>query len=192
MPAALVRLIQTEFIEICWKISTSSLMVRWPQISMLTCILTTGNFIPKYVVILGGFQNIRGPSTGRLGSKVREIQQDNGYGATSTVPKTARTYCQDAVHNLSYIHSLQVGTGFNILLEMEIAEDMIRAAIPLTNVGLPFCLSYQLKGVCNSNYGGQNTHIVLLDREHILLAALENQLCGAATTPVLKIDTGLI
>ena len=159
---------------------------------MLTCTLTTGNFIPEYVVILGVFQDIRGPWTGRMGIKASDIKQDNGYGAIDTVQKTARKSCKYIVHNLLSIQYLQVGTRLKIRIETDISEEMIGESITLTNAGLPFCMSYHLKGVCKSNCGGRNAHRRLLTSEHVLLAEFKTQLCGAAPPPVLKIDAGFL
>ena len=69
---------------------------------------------------------------------------------------------------------------------------MIGNPTTLTNAGLPFCMSYHLKGVCNSNCGGRNAHRRLLTSEHVLLEEFQTQLCGAAPLPVLKVDVGLL
>ena len=55
MPAALVRLIQTEFKEIFRQVFTSHLPVRWLHLTPLIRTLTTVHFRPDTVTMPGGF-----------------------------------------------------------------------------------------------------------------------------------------
>ena len=57
MPAALVRLIQTEFNESFRQVSTSHLPVRWTHLTPLTRTLTTGHFRPDMVTMTGGLRH---------------------------------------------------------------------------------------------------------------------------------------
>ena len=57
MPAALVRIIQTEFNESFRNVFTSHLPVRWPHLTLLIRTLTTGNFRPDTVTMPGAFQH---------------------------------------------------------------------------------------------------------------------------------------
>ena len=57
MPAALIRLIQTDFNESFCQVFTSHLPVRWPHFTPLIRTLTTGHFHPDTVTILGGFRH---------------------------------------------------------------------------------------------------------------------------------------
>ena len=56
MPAALVRLIQTEFNESFRQVFISHLPVRWTHLTPLIITLTTGHFRPDTVTIPGGFR----------------------------------------------------------------------------------------------------------------------------------------
>ena len=62
-------------------------------------------------------------------------------------------------------------------------ETMKQAAIatstpvPQTADGHPFCLSYHLKGVCNSNCGGRHAHRPLSPHERGILSAWKYRLC---------------
>ena len=56
MPAALVRLIQTNFNESFRQVFTSHLPVRWPHLTPLIRNLTTGNFRHDTVTMPGGFR----------------------------------------------------------------------------------------------------------------------------------------
>ena len=56
MPAALVRLTQTEFNESFRQVFTSHLPVRWPQLTPLIRTLTTRHFRPDTVTMPSGFR----------------------------------------------------------------------------------------------------------------------------------------
>ena len=56
MPAALVRIVQTEFIESSRQVFTSHLPVRWPHFTPLIRKLATGHFHPGMVIMPGGFR----------------------------------------------------------------------------------------------------------------------------------------
>ena len=55
IPAALVRLIQTEFNKSFRQVFTSHLPVHWPHLNPLIRTLTTGHFHPDTVTMPGGF-----------------------------------------------------------------------------------------------------------------------------------------
>ena len=57
MPAALVRLIQTEFNESFCQVFTSHLPVHWPHFTPLIRTLTTRYFHPDTITMPGGFQH---------------------------------------------------------------------------------------------------------------------------------------
>ena len=111
-----------EFNESFRKVFTSALPVSWSQITTLTHTLSTRHFKPEFVVIPGGFQDIRGPSTGRLGSKPRAPLQNNGYRGTRHRQKTVKKAVQESVHNLVPIPSLQVGIMFKLWIAIDMAE----------------------------------------------------------------------
>ena len=56
MPAALIRLIQTDFNETFCQVFTSHLPVCWPHFTPLIRTLTTGHFHPDIVTMMGGFR----------------------------------------------------------------------------------------------------------------------------------------
>ena len=55
MPAALIRLIQTEFSKSFRQVFTSHLPVRWPHLTPLIRTLTKGQFRPDTITMPGGF-----------------------------------------------------------------------------------------------------------------------------------------
>ena len=57
MPAALVRLIQTEFNESFCQVFTSHLPVHWTHFTPVIRTLTAGHFHPETVTMLGGFRH---------------------------------------------------------------------------------------------------------------------------------------
>ena len=56
MPAALVRLFQTEFNKSFHQIFNIHIPVRWPQFTPLIKTLTTGHFLPGTVTMSGNFR----------------------------------------------------------------------------------------------------------------------------------------
>ena len=56
IPAALVRLIQTEFNESSRQVFTNHLPLRYPHLTPLIRTLTTGHFRPDTVTMPGGFR----------------------------------------------------------------------------------------------------------------------------------------
>ena len=127
-----------------------------------------------------------------LGSKTRGTPQVNGGGSTVATQKMERTAGQEAVHNPSPIHYFQVGTGFKLRLAMYMEEEMMGAAVHLTNAGRPFCLSYHPKCACHSNCGGRHVHRCVFVRKRGLVAACKYQFCGEVSPLVLKVDLGLL
>ena len=79
------------------------------------------------------------------------------------------------MHNPAPIQSLQVDLGFKHRLVMDMAKDMTRTAVQLTNASCPFCLSYYLKDVCNSNCGRRHVHRRLSTTNYVLLAVWKEQ-----------------
>ena len=96
--------------------------MRWTQIATLTRTFNTGNVRTEYMVMPGGFQDIRGPSTGRLGIKPRAPLQNNGYRGTRHRHKTVKKAVQESVQNLVPIPSLQVGIMFKLWIAIDMAE----------------------------------------------------------------------
>ena len=71
---------------------------------------------------------------------------------------------------------------------MEQSDRTTGAPVPQTDDGRPFCLSYHLKGMCNSNCGGRHTHRTLSQHEQGVLSAWKSRFC-AAPPPVTKITS---
>ena len=65
-------------------------------------------------------------------------------------------------------------------------EKATGAPVPQTDDGRPFCLSYHLKGVCNSNCCGRHAHRTLYPHEQGVLSAWKSQFC-TAPPPVTEI-----
>ena len=70
---------------------------------------------------------------------------------------------------------------------MEQATITTGLSVPQTADGCPFSLSYHLKGVCNSNFGGHHAHMTLSPHERGILSAWKSRFC-AETHPVTEIS----
>ena len=73
--------------------------------------------------------------------------------------------------------------GFRLQQSMEQSNVTTGSPVPQTNDGRPFCLSYHLKGVCNSNCGGCHAHRTLSPHERGTLSLWKSCFC-AETHPV--------
>ena len=172
MPSALVRLTQTDFNESFRKIFTSHLPVRWPHLTPLIRTLTTGHFRPDAVTMPGGFQHnlpvvITPHRATALTQRTAPVQRvGDDHTATSQV----------AVQNPNPLPHLQVGPGFRLRQSMDQSTIAIGTPVPPIADGHLFCLSYHLKGVCNSNYGGRHAHIPLSLHEWFILSARKYRL----------------
>ena len=69
---------------------------------------------------------------------------------------------------------------------MEQASEATGTPVPQTDDGLSLCLSYHLKGVCNSNCGGCHTHRTLSSHAQGVLRACKSRYC-AEQPPVAEI-----
>ena len=168
MPAALVWLIQTEFNESFLQIFTSHLPVQWPHFTPLIWTLTTWHFHPGTVTMPGGLRHslptaVTAHRTAASPHKTLTPAQRGGGGYTAT--------SQVAVQNPAPLPHLQVGSGFRLRQSMEQAADVTGTPVPQTDDGRPFCLSYHLKGVYNSNCGGRHAHRTLSLYEQGVLSA---------------------
>ena len=109
MPAALVRLVQTDFNESFRQVFTSHLLVRWPHLTPLIRTLTTGHFRPDTVTMPGGFRHnvpTAPPSYMSAAPQNRATAQRGGDEHTAT--------SQVAVQNPNPLPHLQVGPGFRL------------------------------------------------------------------------------
>ena len=74
---------------------------------------------------------------------------DVGGGTTRLTNPTIQV--QEVVTNPESIPQIQVGPLLKLYLAMDITEEMTGEAVSLTDDNHPFCMSYHLKVVCNSN-----------------------------------------
>ena len=93
---------------------------------------------------------------------------------------------QVAAQNPAPLPSLQVRPGFRIWKSMEQAAETTSIPVPKIDDRRPFCLSYHLKGMCNSNCGGRHAHMTLSSHKQGVLSAWKSRFC-AAQPPVTKI-----
>ena len=166
MPAALVQLIQTEFNESLRQVFTSQLPVHWPHFTPLTRTLTTAHFHPDTITMLGGFRH-------NLPSAIMPHRNTASPYKKSTAQRGREQYTAPAqveVQNPTPLTHLQVGLGFRLLQSMEKSEKATGAPVPQNDDGRPFCLSYHLKGVCNSNCGGRHAQMTLSPHEQGVLS----------------------
>ena len=173
MPAALVRLIQTEFNKSFQKVFTSHLPVRWPHLTPLIRTLTTGNFRPNTITMPDGFRlNVPTAlaSYRATAPLYRAPSQRGGDEHTAT--------SQVAVQNPNPLPHLQVGPGFRLRQSMEKVTIATGSPVPQKADGRPFCMSYHLKGVCNSNCGGRHAHRTLYPNERGILSARKSRFCA--------------
>ena len=180
---ALVRLVQTEFNKSFRQAFTSHLPVRCPHLTPLIRTLTTGHFRPDTVTIPSGFRlnfPTAPPSYRSAAPQNRAPAQQGGDKHTAT--------SQVAVQNPNPLLHLQVGPGFRLRQSMEQSNVTTRSPVPQTADGHTFCLSYHLKGVCNSNCDGRHAHITLSPHERGTLSAWKSRFC-AETHPVGEIST---
>ena len=101
--------------------------------------------------------------------------------------ETSTHATQVAVQNPAPLPQLQVGPGFRLRQSMEQAADVTVTPVPQTDDGRPLCLSYQLKGVCNSNCDGCHAHRKLSSHKKGVLIAWKLIFC-AAQPPVSEIS----
>ena len=87
------------------------------------------------------------------------------------------TTSQVTVQNPNPLPHLQVGLGFRLRQLMEQATILTGSPVPQTADGLPFCLSYHLKGVCDSNCGSRQAHRALSPHERGILSAWKYRFC---------------
>ena len=95
---------------------------------------------------------------------------------------------QVAVQNPNPLPHLQVGPGFRLRQSMEQSNITTGSPVTQTADGHPFCLSYHLKGVCNSNCSGRHAHRTLSPNERGILSAWKSRFC-TETHPVAEIST---
>ena len=126
-----------------------------PTLPPLFCTLATGHFHLGTVTMTGGFGHILAISvkTHRSAAPPHKTSTTahlggEAYTATSKV----------AVQTPAPLPHLQIGPRFRLRQSMEQAAETKYMPVPQTDDGFPFCLSYHLKGVCNSNCGGHHAH----------------------------------
>ena len=90
------------------------------------------------------------------------------------------------VQNPAPLPHHQVGPGFRLRQSMDQAEETTGMPVTQTDDSRPFCLSYHLKGVCNSNYGDRHAHRTLSSHEQGVLSAWKSRFC-TTQPPVNKI-----
>ena len=160
------------------KVLTSHLPVRWPHLTPLIRTLTTGHFRPYTVTMPGGFRLnvLTAPASYRATPPLhRSPAQRGGDEHTAT--------SQVAVQNPTPLPHLQVGPGFRLRQSMEQATIATGSLVPQAADCRPFCLSYHLKGVCNSNCGGRHAYRTLSPHKRGILSAWKSRFC-ADTHPV--------
>ena len=95
---------------------------------------------------------------------------------------------QVAVQNPNPLPHLQVRPGFRLRQSMEQSNVTTGSPVPQRSDGRPFCLSYHLKGVCNSNCGYRHAHRTLSLHEQGTLSTCKSRFCSE-THPVAENST---
>ena len=146
--------------------------MRWPHLTPLIRTLTTGHFRPDTVHMTGGFQhNVPAALTPHRATAPTQRAPAQRGGDDHTA------ISQVAVQNQNPIPHLQVGSGFRLLKSMEQAVIATGTPVLQTADGRPFCLSYHLKGVCNSKWGGRHAHRPLSPHKWGILSAWKSLFC---------------
>ena len=101
-----------------------------------------------------------------------------------------RNQCQEEEQNPYPAPLLQVGPGF--LIRRVIDDTASQGVdIPETDDGRHFCLSFHLKGMCNSNCGGRHSHRALSQSKFGRLVGWCEKFCSEeAAPPVREVDAG--
>ena len=60
--------------------------------------------------------------------------------------------------------------------------------VPITDDNHPLCMSYHMKGVCNSNYDGRHAHRRLYSMGHVRLSAWKEKFYGSVLPLVMDMD----
>ena len=128
----------------------------WPGCERLCWELATGNFGPENIAPPGAFTPqepaARSPSTGTCTSTPppdpARVPPGRDGRNTQTTSQTQKPW--PATH-------LKVDLDYQICRTINAAADF-DIGMPETDDSRHFCLSCNLKGVCNSNCGGRNSH----------------------------------
>ena len=112
----------------------------------------------------GVFRDTTRHQTDQHRTRLLEAAAAPPEGGSGGIRNTWRQSFHEAVENPLPISALQVGLGFKLHLSMDMSEEMTGEAAPLTDNVHPFCLSFHLKGVCNSNFGGRHANQCLPTR----------------------------
>ena len=141
MPAALVRIIQTDYNESFHQAFTSHLPVRWPHFNPLIRNLATLHFHLGTVAMPVGFQH-------SLPTSVAANRSAAPPHKTSTSPyqvgEAHTALLKATVQKPAPLPHLHVGPGFRLQQSMEHAAKISGMPVPQTYNGRPFCLSYHL------------------------------------------------
>ena len=78
---------------------------------------------------------------------------------------------QVVVQKSSPLPHLQVEPDFRLSQSMEQKAESTVTPVPQTDKGCPLCLSYHIKGVCNSNCGRRHAHRTLSLNKQVVLSA---------------------
>ena len=191
-PAAILHLIQQEFNKSFHRALERQKRVQWPDFDSLRQALAAGEFRPELVALSG---EIAPPERLTLLPAVpRRVATKAPPQETGTPPPPLahqiRNQCQEEEQNPYPAPLLQVGPGF--LIRRVIDDTASQGVdIPETDDGRHFCLSFHLKGMCNSNCGGRHSHRALSQSKFGRLVGWCEKFCSEeAAPPVREVDAG--
>ena len=152
-----------------------------------------GIFVLNWSPYQGGSYRQTVPSLHPQRPAVRHWQHPSLRQAPPPAPQTqGLRRNQEAEQNPQPTPQIQIGPGFRIRAAIDEAEAN-GVNIPLTEDSFHFLLSYHLKGVCNTHFGGWNFHRPLSQSEFGWLVEQRECFCGGnEAPPVLEVDTGVL
>ena len=123
--------------------------------------LATRNFRPELVVLPGGIIPPDRPQTPPAAPCCQSLATPPPAAGTPPTPQMqGLRKNQEAEHNTHPAPQMQIGPGFRIRLAIDEAE-LNGVNTPLIEESCHFFLSYHLKGVCNTHFGGWHLHRLL-------------------------------
>ena len=127
--------------------------------------LATRDFRPELVALPWGLIPPDRPQTPPAAPHRQSLETPPPAAVTPPTPQTqGLSRNQEAEQNPHPAPQMQIGPGFSIRTAIDEAEAN-RVNIPLKDYSCHFFLSYHLKGVCKTHFGGRNLHRTLSQSE---------------------------
>ena len=185
-PAALLRLIHQKFNERFRQALKKRKRVRWPDFNSLRRALALGNLRPELVSLSGGLAQTDFPLPPHTAPHIQALATPQMVAGTTPTPQaqgSRRNQAQEK--NPHPVPQMHFGPGFWIRTAIGKAAAN-GVYIPQTDNGRHFCLSYHLKGACNTHCGGRQLHRPLSQSEFGRLGEWRDRYCGREEVPLVR------